>query len=108
MAFGIGRKLKHAWNKHKRDLIGITTFGTSEVGRELSGYNQMKQMEQMADAQARVQREQLELAKQEAGAQVQQTNAGTQEALAKVLRKKSALVKASPTLGQNRGRETLG
>lgn len=102
MAFGIGRKLKHAWNKHKRDLVGITTFGASEVGRELSGYNQMKQMEQMADAQARVQREQLELAKQEAGAQVQQTNAGTQEALAKVLAKRTALQRTIRTGGQQR------
>ena len=102
MAFGIGRKLKHAWNKHKRDLVGITTFGASEVGRELSGYNQMKQMEEMADQQARMQQKQLDLARQEAGAQVQQTNAGTQEALAKVLAKRTALQRTIRTGGQQR------
>lgn len=112
MGLGIGRKIKHAWNKHKRDIIGASTFGASEVGRELSGYNQMKQMEEMADDQARMQQKQLEFAQQraynDAGNQLNVSNAGTQEALARTLRKKSALAKASPTLGQNRGRETLG
>ena len=99
---GLGKRIKKAWNKHKRDIIGAVSFGASEVGRELSGYNQMKQMEEMADAQARMQQKQLELAKQEAGAQVQQTNAGTQEALAKVLAKRTALQRTIRTGGQQR------
>lgn len=109
---GLGRRLKKAWNKHKRDIVGAASFGASEIGRELSGYNQMKQMQELADEQARMQQKQLELAQQQAyndaGNQLNVSNAGTQEALARKLRKMSALAKASPTLGQNRGRETLG
>lgn len=112
MAFGIGRKLKKTWNKYKREIVGTATLGASEITRELSGYNQMKQMEELADQQAQMQEQQLKLAQRQAainaGSTQQVSNAGTQEALAKMLRKKSALVKASPTLGQNRGRETLG
>ena len=103
---GLGKRLKHAWNKHKRDLIGIATYGASEIGRELSGYNQMKQMEELSDEQARVQRKQLELAQQQAytdaGNQLNTSNAGTQEALAKILKKKSALQQSIRTSGQQR------
>lgn len=103
---GLGKRLKHAWNKHKRDLIGIATYGASEIGRELSGYNQMKQMEELADKQARVQQKQLELAQQQAytdaGNQLNTSNAGTQEALAKILKKKSALQQSIRTSGQQR------
>lgn len=105
-------KAKKWVGNHKRELQGTMSFGASEMGRELSGYNQMKQMEQLADEQARMQQKQLELAQQQAyndaGNQLNVSNAGTQEELARKLRKMSALGKASPTLGQNRGRETLG
>lgn len=103
---GLGSKLKKAWNKHKRDIIGVSSFGASEVGRELSGYNQMKQMEQIADAQAAMQQKQLEQAQrqayEQAGAQVQTTDAGTQSALAKILQKRSALQRSIRTQGQQR------
>lgn len=103
---GLGKRLKHAWNKHKRDIIGAASFGASEVARELSGYNQMKQMEELADKQARVQQKQLELAQQQAytdaGNQLNTSNAGTQEALAKILKKKSALQQSIRTSGQQR------
>ena len=103
---GLGKRLKKAWNKHKRDIIGAASFGASEMGRELSGYNQMKQMEQLADEQARVQQKQLELAQQQAytdaGNQINVSNAGTQEALAKILKKKSALQQSIRTGGQQR------
>lgn len=103
---GLGKSLKKAWNKHKRDIIGAASFGASEIGRELSGYNQMKQMEQLADEQARMQQKQLELAQQQAyndaGNQLNVSNAGTQEALAKILKKKSALQQSIRTSGQQR------
>lgn len=103
---GLGSKLKHAWNKHKRDIIGAVSFGGSEVGRELSGYNQMKQMEKLADEQARVQQQQLENAQREAslaaGNQMQTSQAGTQEALAQLLKKRSALQRSIRTGGQQR------
>ena len=96
------KKAKKWVGKHSRELVGGMTFGASEFGRELSGYNQMKQMEEMADQQARMQQKQLDLARQEAGAQVQQTNAGTQQALAKVLAKRTALQRTIRTGGQQR------
>lgn len=103
---GLGKKLKHAWNKHKRDIIGVMTYGGSEIARELSGYNQMKQMEKLADQQARVQQKQLELAQQqaytEAGNQINTSNAGSQEALAKILKKRTALQQSIRTGGQQR------
>lgn len=103
---GLGSKLKKHWNKYKRELIGAASFGASEVGRELSGYNQMKQMEKLADEQARMQQKQLELAQQqaytEAGNQINTSNAGTQEALAKILKKRTALQQTIRTGGQQR------
>lgn len=103
---GLGRRLKKAWNKHKRAIVGAASFGASEIGRELSGYNQMKQMQELADEQARMQQKQLELAQQQAyndaGNQLNVSNAGTQEALAKILKKKSALQQSIRTSGQQR------
>lgn len=100
------KKAKKWVGKHSRELVGVTTFGASEVGRELSGYNQMKQMEQIADQQARMQQQQLEQAQrqayEQAGAQVQTTDAGTQTALAKILQKRSALQRSIRTGGQQR------
>ena len=100
------KKAKKWVGKHSRELQGAMTFGASELGRELSGYNQMKQMEQIADEQARVQQRQLELAQRqaynEAGNQINTSNAGTQEALAKILAKKSALQRSIRTGGQQR------
>lgn len=103
---GLGKRLKHAWNKHKRDIIGAASFGASEMGRELSGYNQMKQMEELADRQAQMQDEQLRLAQRQAainaGNTQQVSNAGEQQALAKILAKKTALQRSIRTGGQQR------
>lgn len=103
---GLGKRLKKSWNKHKRSIIGVATFGGSEIGRELSGYNQMKQMEELADEQARVQEEQLKQAQRQANidaANSQQIeNSGTSEALAKILQKRSALQRSIRTGGQQR------
>ena len=104
MGLGIGRKIKHAWNKHKRDIIGASTFGASEISRELSGYNQMKQMEEVADQQAQMQEQQLKLAQRQAainaGNTQQVSNAGEQQALARILAKKTALQRSIRTGGQ--------
>lgn len=103
---GLGKRLKHAWNKHKRDIIGAISIGASEMGRELSGYNQMKQMENLANQQAAMQEQQLKLAQQqayiEAGNQLNTSNAGEQTALAKILQKRSALQRSIRTQGQQR------
>lgn len=106
MAFGIGRKVKKTWNKYKREIVGTATLGASEITRELSGYNQMKQMEEVADQQAQMQEQQLKLAQRQAainaGSTQQVSNAGEQQALAKILAKKTALQRSIRTGGQQR------
>lgn len=99
-------KAKKWVGKHSRELQGAMSFGASELGRELSGYNQMKAMENLADEQARMQEEQLKLAQQQAytqaGNQINTSNAGEQQALAKILAKKTALQRSIRTGGQQR------
>ena len=99
-------KAKKWVGKHSRELQGVVSFGGSELGRELSGYNQMKAMENLADEQARMQEEQLKLAQQQAytqaGNQINTSNAGEQQALAKILAKKTALQRSIRTGGQQR------
>lgn len=100
------KKVKHAWNKYKREIIGVTTLGASEAGRQLSGYNQMKDMEKLADQQAALQEQQLKMAQQQAyqdaGNQVSTSSAGEQQALAKILAKRTAAQRAYRTQGQQR------
>lgn len=99
-------KAKKWVGKHSRELQGAMSFGASELSRELSGYNQMKQMEEVADQQAQMQEQQLRLAQRQAainaGNTQQVSNAGEQQALAKILAKKTALQRSIRTGGQQR------
>jgi len=62
--------------------------------------------QRQATEQARIQAErQASIA---AGNVQQTSDAGTSSALSKLLKKRTALAKASPTLGQARGNTTLG
>ena len=80
------------------------------IARELSGYNQMKQMEDLAKEQERMQErmqeQQLAQAQRQASIEagsVQRTeDAGTSEALQKILQKRSALQRSIRTGGQQR------
>ena len=103
---GLGSKLKKHWNKYKREIVGAASFGASEVGRELAGYNQMKQMEEVADQRAQMQEQQFRLAQRQAainaGNTQQVSNAGEQQALAKIFAKKTALQRSIRTGGQQR------
>lgn len=76
------------------------------IARELSGYNQMKQMEDLAKEQERMQEQQLAQAQRQANIDAANTqqieNSGTSEALAKILQKRSALQRSIRTGGQQR------
>lgn len=102
----IGKDLKHGWNKHKREILGVITGGGSEFLREFSGYNQMKAMEGIAKEQAKIQQKQLELAQQQAytdaGNQINVSNAGEKQALARALAKRTAMQRSIRTQGQQR------
>lgn len=92
-------------------IVGMGKGGLRDkLGRELShgvGYlTGANAMEDMAEQQEKLQAQQLAQAQrqayEQAGAQVQTTDAGTQTALAKILQKRSALQRSIRTQGQQR------
>jgi len=101
------KKAKSWVSNHKRELLGTMTFGGTEVVRQLSGYNQMKQMEQLANEQAAMQEQQAKAAEeaaQRAAGNVMQSSpdAGETSAIANILKKRSALQRSIRTQGQQR------
>lgn len=100
----ITKKVSHAFNKYKRELIGITTFGASEAARELSGYNQAKRLEALTDEQAALQEKQLQI---NAANQQFSSQQSEQQALAQLMRK-SALARTINTGDQPRGNKYFG
>ena len=126
---GIGRSFKKAWSKTMgRGPLSIVGMGKGgaismqpskdslwnktwhEIGHGVGYLTGANAMDDLAEAQKRA-AEQAERNAYIAAGNVQQTSeAGTSNALAKLLKKRSqaALAKASPTLSQARGNTTLG
>lgn len=128
---GIGRKLKKTWSKvmgrGPLSIVGMGKGGVAsivpdkdslwnkawhEVGHGVGYLTGANAMEDLAEAQAAANAAQIAQAERQASiaaGNVQQTaEAGTENALSKLLKKRTALAKASPTLGQPRGNTTLG
>ena len=128
---GLGRKIKKAWSKTmgrgplsvigmgKGNVLGRGMDADSlwpkawgEVGHGIGYLTGANAMDDLAEAQAAANAAQIAQAQRQASiaaGNVQQTSeAGTENALSKLLKKRTALAKASPTLGQPRGNTTLG
>ena len=126
---GFGKAVKKAWSKTMGrgplSVVGMGKGGVAgygkgsgmdkamrEVGHGVGYLTGANAMEDLAEAQAAANAAQIANAERQASiaaGNVQQTSeAGTENALSKLLKKRTALAKASPTLGQPRGNTTLG
>lgn len=126
---GIGKSFKKAWSKTMGrgplSIVGMGKGGVAgygkgsgmdkalrEAGHGVGYLTGANAMEDLMEAQEAADRAALANAQRQASVaagNVQQTSeAGTENALSKLLKKRTALAKASPTLGQPRGNTTLG
>lgn len=129
---GLGKKIKKTWTKvagrgplsaigmGKGTKVSSLDFSKGsvwdkafrEMGHGVGYLTGANAMEDLAEARAAANAAQLAQAQRHAsiaaGNVQQASEAGTENALSKLLKKRTALTKASPTLGQPRGNTTLG